>query len=359
MTDILNDKISLQILENICQGKAVSVNYSYLSRKLNKHRGTIRKRVNELIEKKIINPPVFPFFGQYREHPLLIMVQADIPSGKKFDDWIRKDSHIFAAYKLKRGEYNTLLIMFHRNILRYQLWRRSIVREGKIPSRSERYPSSASFFSTQMMIKYEPSASVNLLEQVFNKRGYVNLNNHKLDRLSLDILKCLTQGKGIRLNEDMLSKFIKVNRKTIKRRISKLLDDKMILDPVCRFPSFFGPEDSVLVISFVEIKRNEKKFVEHIKQDPHITFAFQVCSGRYNYLLFEVFERVADHIKWEHELNKSFGKHLGICDAIYLTPNMTLTMDQQKVSLAVIKKRLSLLKNPEVKTKWDPFIKEI
>ena len=359
MADILDDELNLKILKNICDGKSVSINYSYLSRKLRKHRDTIRKRVAELLKREIINKPVFPFFGQFREHPLLIMVQADIPQGKQFEKWLKNDAHIFATYKFKRGEYNVLLLLFHRNILRYQLWRRSLVREGKIPSRSTRYPSSVSFFSTQMMIKYEPSSAIKLLEKVLEKRGRIVLNDYKLDKLSFEILKLLTNGEGIRINEDMLSKMVGVNRKTVKKRINNLLKEQMILQPACRFPTFFGPSDSVLVISLVEIKKKEKEFVEHIKNDSHISFAFQICSGKYNYLLFEVFERVSDHIQWEHKLNKIFGKSLGVCDAIYLTPNMTLNMDQQKVSLAVINKKLSLLKNPGPEPKWDPIIKEI
>ena len=359
MADILNDETNLKILKNICDGKAVSINYSYLSKKLKKHRDTVRKRADKLLKRKIINPPIFPFFGQYREHPLLILVQADIPTDQHFEKWIKDDAHIFAAYKLKRGEYNTLLILFHRNILRYQLWRRSLVREGKIPPRNTRYPSSVSFFSTQMMIKYEPSASVKLLENALEKKGSITLNNYKLDKLSFQILKSLVNGEGIRINEAMLSKILGINRKTVKKRIKDLLKERMILEPVCRFPAFFGPSDSVLVVSLVEVKKNEKEFVEHVKKDSHISFAFQICSGRYNYLLFEVFERVADHIQWEHKLTKSFSDCLGVCDAIYLTPNMTLNMDQQKVSLAVINKKLELLKNPEPQPKWNPFIKEI
>jgi len=359
MADILDDKLNLRILQHICDGKGVSLNYNYLSRKLRKHRDTIRKRAHDLLDKKIINPPVYPFFGQYREHPIMVLVQADIPLNEKTEKWISKDPHIFAAYKLKRGDYNLLLILFHRTVLRYQLWRKSLTREGKIPPRSLRYPSTANFFSTQMMIKYEPSASIEMLEKVLEKRGNLVLNNHKLDKLSFDILKNLATGEGVRINEDMLSKELNISRKTLKRRIAKLLDAKMIFKPVCRFPTFFGPSDSVVAVSLLEVKKNEKAFVDYVKKDPHISFAFQVCCGRYNYLLFEVFERVADHIKWEHELNKILKGSLGNCDVTYLTPNMTINMDQQKVSLKVINKKLKLLEHPEHEVKWNPLLKEI
>ncbi len=359
MADLLDDWLNLEILRRICASKHVSINYSYLSKKLRRHRDTVRKRVKELLKRSIINPPVFPFFGQFRDHHLMVIVQADIPLGRQVKDWIKNDAHIFAAYKLKRGEYNLLLILFHRSILRYQLWRRSLVRDQKIPPRSNRYPSSASFFSTQMMIKYEPSACVKLLEETKNKKGKLILQNYAFDDISFEILKSLTNGEGIKVNEHQLSKELNVNRKTIKQRIKKLIDANLLLPPVCRFPKFFGPSDSVLVISLVEVKKREKEFINLIKQDPHISFAFQICHGKYNYLLFEVFERVADHIQWEHSINKKFKDCLGVCDAIYLTPNMTINMDQQKVSLKMIEKKLELMANPKKLEKWNPFLKEI
>lgn len=359
MADILNNELNLKILKMICSGKGISVNYSYLSKKLKKHRDTIKKNVNELLNHKIINQPVYPFFGQFKIHPLMVMVQADIPLTKQIENWISSDAHIFAAYKLRRGEYNLLLILFHRNILRYQLWRKSLVNEGKIPPRNLRYPSSASFFSTQMMIKYEPSAAIALLKEDLEAKEKIILNDYKLNKLGFEILENLTQGEGIRINEHFLAKSLGVNRKTIRNRINKLLEEHMILKPICRFPAFFCPPDSVLVIALLEVKKNERELIKYFKKDPHISFAFQVCSGRYNYLLFEVFEEVADHIKWEHELNQRFGGCFGASDAIYLTPNMMVNMDQQKVSLEVINKKLELLKNPPEKIIWNPLLKEI
>lgn len=359
MKDVLDDELNLKILRMICAGEGVSVNSSYLSKKLKKHRDTIKKRTDDLFKHEIINQPIYPFFGQFREHPLLILVQADIPFNKQFEDWITTDDHIFAAYKLKRGEYNVLLILFHRNILRYQLWRKSLVREGKIPPRDIRYPSSAFFFSTQMMIKYDPSAAVPLLKKAFEERGKISLNGYKFNKLSFEILENLTKGEGIRINEHYIANKLGVNRKTIRQRINKLLEEHMILQPVCRFPPFFCPPDSVLVISLVEIKKKEKELVDYFKQDPHISLAFQICSGRFNYLLFETFEQVGDHIKWEHDLSKKFEDCLGVSDATYLTPNMMITMEQQKVSLAVINKKLELLKEKPKKVTWTPLLKGI
>lgn len=359
MADILDDELNLKILKRICSGEGVSVNYSNLSKKLKKHRETIKKRTEEIFKHKILNKPIFPFFGQFKEHGLMVLVQAEIPFNEQFENWIRTDDHIFAAYRLRKGEYNVMLLLFHRSILRYQLWRRALVKEGKIPPRDTRYPSASAFFSTQMMIKYEPSAATALLKKMLEKNGKLTLNQYKIDELGFEILENLTKGEGVRINEDYLAKKLSVNRKTIRQRINKLLEAHMVLKPLCRFPAFFCPPDLVLIISLLEVKKNEEEIEAYFKQDPHISIAFQICHGRYNYLLFEVFEDTADHIRWEHELNKKFKDSLGISDATYLTPNMMINIDQQKVSLEVINKKLELLKHPQKEQPWNPLAKPL
>ena len=359
MADILDDKLNLRILKLICAGKGVNVNYSYLSKKLKRHRDTIKNQANGLFENNLLAQPVYPFFGQFKVHPLMVIVEADIPLTKDVEKWLAKDDHVFAAYKRRKGGYNLLMILFHRNILRYQLWRESLVKSKKIPPRAMRYPSSASFFSTQMMIKYEPSASMAVLRKVLEERGIVKLNDYKIGKLGIDIMDNLAKCEGVRINEDFLAKKLRVNRKTIRTRINKLLKEHMIFKPVCRFPAFFCPPDSVLAISLLEVKNKEKELMAHFKKNPHISMAFRVCSGRYNYLIFEAFENVDDHMNWEHERSNKFPGCIGATDVFYVTPNMMVDMDQQKVSLEVIKKKLDLLKNPPKEEHWSPLSGEM
>jgi hypothetical protein len=59
MRDLLNDKETLIILDEIVSGKAVSVNFSDLSRILDKHRNTIKNKVENIFNHKIVNRPVF------------------------------------------------------------------------------------------------------------------------------------------------------------------------------------------------------------------------------------------------------------------------------------------------------------
>ncbi len=356
MTDLLNDELNLRILDKICFGTGVSVNYSYLSRKFKKHRATIKKEVQNLFSHKIINRPVFPFIGQYKEHPIMIMVYADIPLNEKTEKWIKEDHHIFAAYKVRRGPYNLLLFIFHRSLLRYHLWRKSLTKEGKIPPREQRQPSLAMFFPTHYIIKYNPSGTISIFEDEFEKNGEIIINNLKIKKLTFDILKSLVNGEGIRVNENLLAKKLNTHRKTIKRRIKLMLENNLILPPVCRFPNLFCPPNSMLVISLIEITKEEEEILKYLRKDPHVSVIFEICYGRYNYLVFEAFRNLEERIRWEEKLHKRFKYCFGLNEAIFLAPNMVINIDQQKVSLKLIRKKLELLKINPKEEKWNPFI---
>ena len=61
MTDLLNNELNLKLLKYIVSGEGVEINISELSKNLSKHRITIKDRVNQLLEHKIINKPQYPF----------------------------------------------------------------------------------------------------------------------------------------------------------------------------------------------------------------------------------------------------------------------------------------------------------
>jgi len=126
MTDLLNDRDTLLLLESLISGNAVSVNFSALSRILDKHRNTIKKNVENIFDYKIISRPVFPFLGLYRIYPLLVAVHIDMPGNEKFVKWVKEDPYIFAAFRSRQGDYDTLLFVYHKNIMNYQLWMDSL-----------------------------------------------------------------------------------------------------------------------------------------------------------------------------------------------------------------------------------------
>ncbi|KON27438.1 hypothetical protein AC481_04700 [miscellaneous Crenarchaeota group archaeon SMTZ-80] len=339
MTDLLNDELNLKLLKEICCGNGVEVNISELSRSLKKHRNTVRDRLEPLFKNKIINKPIYPFFWLYREYPLMIITRADLPRDALTNDFIEKDPHIFAAFFKKEEEYNTLIIQYHKDIYNYQQWREDLVKEGKLPPREIRYPSESMFFSNQAFIKYNPSHPIYLIENDFNKiQG--KLNGYKLDALSLQILKKLVYGIGIQTNENFLSEKLGIHRKTIDRRISLLLKEKIILKPTCRFPRFVVPPNYTLVISLVEIKKHQDKIEKAWNNDPHIPIILRASIGRYTHLIFSCFYLTEDHVDWQETYNQRFYGCIGAVKNTYLSPKMTFSIAQQFVSLEIIKRRL-------------------
>ena len=108
---------------------------------------------------------------------------------------------------------------------------------------------------------------------------------------------------------------------------------------MCRFPKLFVPPHYILVIAPVEIKKSKNKILKTIDIDPHVPLALEIGTGRYNLLLFKVFSSVEDHLEWEEEYDRRFPDSLGAMKKIYLSPKMTYSIDQQKVSLSIIRRK--------------------
>ena len=347
LNELLNDELNLKILSNICSGEAVNVNISELSRSLKKHRNTIRDRLTNLFENKIINKPVYPFIQLYSEFPLMVIERADLPRDELTNKFIEKNPHIFAAFFKKDEEYNTLLIEYFRDIEHHQNWREAIVKEGKLPPNKDRYPSDIMYFSTKSYIKYDPAQMALLLEQDIEKHKGL-INNYQLDELSIQILKKLALGEGIHTNEHYLAEQLGVHRKTIEKRIGMLLSEKIVLPPACRFPRFLVPPGYMLVLSLKEIKKNAKNVLSTWNSDLHVPLILRASVGRYTHLLFSSFYRVRDHLKWEEEYDQRFPDCIGAVNNKYLSPSMMFSIDQQFVSLGIIKHKLNLIRGKKI-----------
>jgi hypothetical protein len=348
MSKLLNDMLNLQILENICEGTSVEVNISALSKILHKHRNTIKSQVNALLEHKIINPPIYPFIWLYQEYPLLVVARSDLPRSHEIDSFLREDENIFAAFFVRDEAYNTLMIEYHKDIYTYGEWRKKIVEEHKIPPREARYPADVNFFSNRHIFKYQPHSPIHIMEESYNNGQELEINGFKISPLCFQILKRLMSGEGIQTNENLLSQKLNVHRKTIERRISTFLKERIVGRPACRFPKFFVPPTYCLVYCLVEVRNGFDQIVKAIKADYHIPMALEANVGKYNLLLFKVFPNVEDHFRWEEEYNKRFPNFLGAMKTIILSPQMTANIMQQKVSLGIIKKRMEMIHGQEI-----------
>jgi len=188
-------------------------------------------------------------------------------------------------------------------------------------------------------LKYKPSAALDLIEEQFTKEGEIQINGYVLDELALKVLKHLLDGNGVKVNENFLSERIGIHRSTIRRRILKMQDEGLIHRPLCRFPLFFTPSNLLLVFSMLEV-RKPRQFLSDIANDPHVSLAYKISEGKYNVLLFESHLSIEDYLSWERMYEDRYPGCFGSIKNNYLSPRMTISIDQQKVSLGVIEERL-------------------
>jgi len=320
-----------------------------MSRLLRKHRNTIRKEVLRLLEYRVVNQPVCPFIGLYKEYPLLVVVRADFPDQKPIRDWVAQDKHIFATYWSRRAEYNTLLFIYQKDVLAYQLWRESLTEEGKIPPRETRFPSSSIYVSNQLMLKYDPSAAIGLMEAEVNQKGRIEVNGLVLEKFQFSVLKHLISGGVFKLNENLLSRELGIHRKTVTKRVDQLSREGWILGPLCRFPDLLCPPNYVLVYSMVEIRKGRDRVSLALQNDPHVSMALRISIGGYNALVFSAHPDITEHMEWEQSLSRRFPECIGHVDVTYLSPRTKILIDQQKVSLGIIEDNLARVRGKKLR----------
>jgi len=348
MSKLLDDVDNLKLLEELVSGNAVSVNISELSRILGKHRNTIKNKVEAIFRHNILDPPIYPFHGLYRVYPVLAIIKVDIPDCKDCTQgiikWITEDPQIFAAFRSRQGEYDTLLFTYHENITNYQLWMSSVpsileISYG-VDEEYSHFKSSTAYFSNQLMVKYNPSTGINLIERDYNRNGSVKLRGYELDELDLDIIRCLVNGKGVKTNHTLLCERTGLHRKTVEKRIDLLVQERLLAMPVCRFPNFFVPPNYLLTYTLVQFRRLDERILNEIIIDPSIPIAIQTIHEKYNMLIFGNHSSLDDHLRWEENYRTLFPDSFGSAEITYLSPEMTINFNQQIVSLSYIRSRL-------------------
>jgi len=342
MADLLNNELNLKLLNLIVSGEGVEINVSELAKTLNKHRNTIKERVYQLIEHRIINKPQYPFPWLFKELPLMVISRHNFSRDEKTKHFIEYDDAIFAAFFFKEEEYNTLVISFHKNVCVHQEWYEDAIKEEKLPFKEEGYPAQVLHLGTGCFVKYNPSISIKLIEQNIKEGRQKSIRGYEMDELSFEILKRLLRGEGIRTNENVLSKKLDVHRRTIERRINTLHKAGIINRPVCRFPRVICPPEYILVKTLFQIKKQYDQILKTLKSDPHITWMIKAVTGRggYNLVVFSAFYKIEDHLKWQEELDQRFPNCIGAITDTYLSPAMTFSIDPEYVSKCIIKNKL-------------------
>jgi hypothetical protein len=343
MNDFLTNESNLKLLNLLCSGKGVDFNLSNLSTLLNKHRNTIKERTCQLIQHKVIDKPLYPFTHLINEYPLLVISKDEFFRDELTNTFIEKDPHIYAAFFFREEVYNTLTIQFHEDLHSYQTWNDYTLKEEKITRNDDQHPSEAMFFSTKRILKFDPAAPINIITKGFKEGKIKTISGYKLDSLSLNILKRVLKGNGIRTNENLIARELNVNRRTVQRKIQTLLKDRIIAKPVSRFPRVIVPPDYVLVLSLFEIKNHCGDVESSLVNDSHITVLIRANVGRYNLLSMGAFKTIEDHLIWQEQYTQRFPWCVGAIKDIYLSPVMTFSISQNYITLKLIEKKLRML----------------
>jgi len=350
MTDLLNNELNLKLLKLIVSGNGVEINVSELSKDLNKHRNTIRDRVDQLLQHNIINKPQYPFPWLFKELPLMVISRHNFLRDEKTKYFIEYDPAIYAAFFFKEEEYNTLMISFHKNVCIHQEWYENTIKNGKIPPKENGYPSQVLHLGTGCFVKFNPSISIKVIEKNIMEGRHKSIRGYELDDLSFKVLKKLLRGEGIRTNENFLAKELNVHRRTIERRINTLREGGIISRPVCRFPRIIVPPEYILVKTLFEIRKQYNQILKSLKSDPHITWMIKAVTGRggYNLVVFSTFYQIEDHLKWQEELDQRFPSCIGSIKDTYLSPAMTFSITPGYVSMCIIENRLKQIHGKEL-----------
>ncbi len=343
--NLLEDEINLRLLRYLVSGEGVLINISALSKDINIHRATVKRKIKKLQDSNILSQPFYHFPHLYNEYPLLALVRADMPRNEEVIDFLKDDSHIFAAFSCMEGPYNTFLIEFFKDLESYHNWRERIVKDHKIPSRENRAPAEALIFSNKLMFKYEPNCFIKDLRKDFDKKGFVELNNIKLDDTSFIILEKLMNEEHIQRNDSFISRELELNRKTVTNRIENLMKNNIIAKPRCFFPNLFIPPKYNLVVSLIEVKSKKQEIREYILKNNNISRAQEASTGRYNFLIFSAFKTIENFFDMGEEIINKFSEDVGGISNIILSSKMIHAIKPQKLSLAWLERRLWEIKN--------------
>ncbi|MHA1298935.1 MAG: hypothetical protein ACTSO9_05765 [Candidatus Helarchaeota archaeon] len=337
------DELSLQLIKEISSGYGLIIDYSKLSEKLGKHRSTIKRRIEELLNNNIITPPTyFPYGLLFKEYPLFVLVFADLPESS--ENRIFNDKNIFAAFRIIEGQYNTLIFEFHKTIFSYQIWRENLVKQGKIPSREYRHASTSYFFSNKLIEKFEPNTIYGHLLKEFNQNRRLILNNYEIDDIGIKILRNILKNNNfIKVNKNILSQKLGVHRKTIELRINKLKKMNIIDYPSCNFVNFFSPPNYFLILSFLEMKSQKDQIIADFKKDCNVPVIYNISAGKYNISTISSHPSIDDFFYWNLEYKKKYNS-IKSQRIVYLSPTMIIYLNHKKIIDAIIDQKLKDIK---------------
>ncbi|MCW4011689.1 MAG: hypothetical protein NWF07_01720 [Candidatus Bathyarchaeota archaeon] len=351
MSEILENDDNLRIMESLVSGESVVINYSELGRKLSKNRGTIQERVERLIKNNIITPPSFPFYHLFTAYPLLLLTNMDIPDcvecQPRIKRWIQDDPKIIAAYKFRQGEYGTLIFTLHKDLKEAHEWLSVLPHMLEtvygVEKEHATFNSNTIYISNELLLKYDPSTSINILERD-SQKGEVCLNGHCIDQLDVSILRYLLTGKGIKYNRNRITQTTGLHSRTVEKRVDQMLKEKVLLEPVCRFPELFMPPGYLLSYMLVHLEHPMNAGLNSLLINENIPIIWKTIHSKYNLLMFHIHTDLHD-LYGDIDVNRESYKILEKAQARYLAYNSLKGFSPKKLSLQHIESKIKETKD--------------
>ena len=340
MKDLLHDDLTLKILELLVSGKGVDANISQLAKQFDRHRHTIKDRVDGLYDHKIIRKPSYFFNGLLKELSLFVISKCEYGRDKKTRLFIENDPNIFAAYKFKDEAYNTITIQFHKNLNSYYTWLDQVHQEELVTHFENQHFPEALLFSTDRVLKFNLSSAIDILEKNFSNGTLTTMNDFKLDNLSFKILRAMVKGNYIRTNENFIAKELNIPRKTVTRKIRTLLESNIISYPRSLFHNVFSPPEFIVVLSLIETRKNHEEIMKILITDPHSTMLIRANQGRYDLFVISTFPSVEKYLEWQENLGISYSCKIGSIKNTFLSPKMAFSINYDKIFLEFIHNRI-------------------
>ena len=341
MKDLLQDRVTLSLLELLVQGRGVDVNVSQLAKRFNHHRQTVKERLNYLYSNNIVTKPFYPFNGLLDVMNILVVSKDEFCRDQKTNSFIESDSQIYTAFVCKEEVYNTITIQLHRDLYTYHKWCENLYQGDLITRCDNQHFSEAILFSSQRILKFNPSSPIPVLTNEIKKSSLQCINGHKIDDLTLDILTSILKGECIRTNENLIAKELGIQRKTVIRKIGSLLETNTIFHPKVFFPKIFGPSDFIIILSLIEIKKDKDLIIKKLVTDPHITVLIHANEGKYNLFMTTTFPAIENYLEWQEEMNILFPGCIGAMRNTFLSPHKSFLIDHNNVALAFIRNQIN------------------
>ncbi|VVB75854.1 Uncharacterised protein [Candidatus Tiddalikarchaeum anstoanum] len=117
------DDLSFNILMRLLNGDFVSINTSFIGKKLGVHRKTVKNRLDLMFKNKIIDNPSC-FFPNFFSPPgrLLVVTLIESRVSPQLFSYLKNDPHVVGFAKINKERYTHLLISSHNSIATFTSW---------------------------------------------------------------------------------------------------------------------------------------------------------------------------------------------------------------------------------------------